>query len=75
MGVINSHGLSCMTANKWRYINLMGKEKEHRCIISCEICLKEHREIINRSHRAQEFLKEVGDEDNEVAKILRGESH
>jgi len=46
-----------------------------KCIISCEICLKEHREILSRINRALEFLIEVGDEKNEVAGILRGDSH
>ena len=53
----------------------MEKGEPHKCIISCEICLKEHREILNRISRALEFLEEVGDSKNEVAKILRGESH
>lgn len=48
---------------------------KHKCIISCGICLKEHREILNRHERALEFLEEVGDNKNEIAAILRGESH
>ena len=51
------------------------ENRKHRCIISCEICLKEHREILNRIDRALEFLEAVGDSKNEIAQILRGESH
>ena len=53
----------------------MESGEKHKCIISCPICLKEHREILNRNSRALEFLEEVGDGKNEVVKILRGESH
>ena len=52
-----------------------GEKRDHECIISCEICLKEHREILNRIDRSLEFLEAVGDHKNEIAQILRGESH
>ena len=64
----------------------MENRKKHACIISCDICLKFHKEILNRIDRAMEILnsefdirgyhRTPGDEVAEViVKILRGESH
>lgn len=65
----------------------MKKEIKHRCIVSCGICLEEHKRILaelqnrdptelqNRIDRSIEVLEEVGNTRNALIGILTGESH
>lgn len=57
---------------------------KHKCILSCGICLKEHREILNRNQRAIEFVEMQWKGEilissreilNSINSLLKGESH
>jgi len=74
------------------YINIMEKgnckhiERKHKCILSCDICLKCHKDLLNKFDRVYEVVEDLGEELEEIfvtigerfknmKRILKGESH